>query len=362
MPISLKKFENFIAKQRMIIRKIFTINKEAVYMEIFNFNDAESFLVYIPSKYTIKVESFDNVYKIKYLEINEDEEDFIKKETEKQEQQKEQYDDIDLSPDKENSKDLENTLKNNYNKPVLLNSLSTEDKDNIKDVYYQLSRLKLCVQTIKYKLGIVYKNYLCCIKRDNTIECFTIKHFNKDENRKIFICIDLENLYLKLNTISNDIKTVKNGIYKVLEQNQNKHIKVLNNILDQKNTLYINSENIKNKKKDIDNYLNKLNELLSRLNIKENELIEQIIDVNKKYKNETSNTGLYNDIQRTNEIANYEKKIDEISSIKEEIIKDILEFKLKQENIILITDKIMFDNSIMLNMITNNFSDLVNLI
>lgn len=361
MPISLKKFENFIGKQRMIIKKIFMINKEAVYIELFNFNDAESFLVYIPSKYTMKVDSFENSYKIKYLEVNEDEEDFIKKEGEKQEQEK-NYDEIDLSPDRENPKELENTLKNNYNKPILLNNLTTEDKDNIKDIYYQLSRLKLCVQTIKYKLAIIYKNYLCCIRRDNSIECFTIKHFNKNKDRKILVCIDLENLYLKLNNISQDIKTVKEGIYKVLEHNQNKHTKVLNNILDQKNTLSINSEIIKNKKITINNYLSNLNDLLNRLNSKENEIIQKIIDINSKYKNNISSDALYNDIQRTNEIANYEKKIDEIVILKEDIIKDILELKNKQENLILLTDKIMFDNSIMLNTITNNFVELTNLI
>jgi hypothetical protein len=359
MTLSLTKLENFIGERGMLIKKIFTLNKEAVYIEIFNLHDAESFIVYIPSKYNIKVENRKDAFKLKYLEINE-KEDFMKKESERQEQYK-NYEEIDLSPDKNSSEDLENTLKNNYNKPVLLANLNMEDRDNIKDIFYQLSRFKLCVETIKYKISILYKNYLCCIKRDNSIECYTIKHFPKVEERKLFIVIDLENLYLKINNISKDTRTVKNGIYKVLNQNQFKHTKILTNILDQKNTLSIYTENINIKNKQINDNLNNLEELLKKLNDNEKENIGKIIEINNKYQDSTSK-GLNSDIQRTHEISVYEKKIDTINNVREEIIRDIIVLKAKQENMILTIDKILFDNSIMLNTITNNFYNLSKII
>ena len=61
------------------------------------------------------------------------------------------YDEIDLSPEKfKNDEELESKLKDNYNKPITLNSLNKKDVENVKDIYNQLSRLQYCVQNIKY--------------------------------------------------------------------------------------------------------------------------------------------------------------------------------------------------------------------
>ena len=129
MKVSLNKLEKFIRSRGLIIKKIFTVNNEAVYLELFNINNAETFMVYIPSKFTMKVNGRSNVYKIKYLELSDDEQD----DTNNYEAEKD-YDEIDLSPEKINSDELESKLKENYNKPITLNNLSKVDIENIKDV------------------------------------------------------------------------------------------------------------------------------------------------------------------------------------------------------------------------------------
>ena len=70
MKVSLSKLEKFVNSKGFLLKKIFTIDSEAVYLELFNINNAEIFLVYIPSKYTIKVRDRSNVYKIKYIELS----------------------------------------------------------------------------------------------------------------------------------------------------------------------------------------------------------------------------------------------------------------------------------------------------
>jgi hypothetical protein len=360
MPLSLKKFEIFINNKGILINNVYCINKEVVYIELFDINTAESFLVYIPSKYVMKTDERKNTFKLKYLEINESEEDFLKREKEKIELEKD-YDDIDLPHDKNDSDNLEDILKNNYNRPVFLDDLNVEDKDNIKDLYYQLLRLKLCVQNIKYKICISYKNYLCCIKRDNEIESYCIKHFPKNKERKIYICIDLENFYSKISYLSKDLYSVKKGIYKIINQNQEKNIRVLNMILEQKNTLTTNFEIIKNKKLEIDNYLNTLEELFKKINESEKQVIDKILKINIKFEN-SLNKDLNNDIQRSHELSVENKKMEEILKVKDELIKDICKLKIKKQNILLLIDKILFDNSIMLNTVNNNFINLTKLI
>lgn len=360
MPLSLTKFEDFIDKKGILIKNVYTMNKEVVYLELFDINHAEYFLIYIPSKYVMKSDNRSNTYKLKYLEINETEEDFLKKEKEKLKLEKD-YDNIDLIPDKDINEDLEEVLKNNYNRPVFLEDLNVEDKDNVKDLYYQLSRLKLCVQNIKYKICLSYRNYLCCIKRDNDMESYCIKHFPKIKERKLYICTDLENFYSKFNNVSNDIYTVKQGIYKIINQNQERNTRVLNLILDQKNTLTTNFEIIKKKKTDIDTHLKNLEELLNRTINSEKECIDKILKINDKYENMT-NRDLNTDIQRSHEISIENKKLEQIIKIKDELIKELNILKTKKQNMILLVDKILFDSSIMLNTINNNLINLTKLI
>lgn len=54
-----------------------------------------------------------------------------------------------------------------------------------------------------------------------------------------------------------------------------------------------------------------------------------------------------------------EKKLDNINNVKQEIVKDIINIRNKQENITLEIDKILFDNSIMISIITKNFNSLL---
>ena len=106
MKVSLNKLENFISSKGLIIKKIFTINDEAVYLELFNINNAEIFMVYVPSKYTIRIKDRSNTYKIKYLELSDDDQDEINNN-----QVEKEYDEIDLSPEKISNDELENKLK-----------------------------------------------------------------------------------------------------------------------------------------------------------------------------------------------------------------------------------------------------------
>jgi hypothetical protein len=286
-------------------------------------------MIYIPSKYNIKIEEGEdnNVFKIKFLELDSEEE-LIKNDDIDIDND---YNEIDVntSPEKGNLEDLELALKNNYNKQVSLQNLIKEDKKNVKDIYYQLNRFKLCVQNIKYKLSIIYKNYLCSIKRDNTIECFLIRNYPVIKERKIFVTIDLENLYSKLSNVTNDIKVVKNSIYSVLNKNQLKHTKILNDLLDEKKNIIVYSEIINEKKKNNDYYLLELESLLVKLNNTENDITNKIMNIKNKYES-TGIKGLHNDIGHVHELSKYETKLENIIEIKEEIIIDIIELRSKQ--------------------------------
>ena len=233
---SFSKLETLIGSYGFQVKTVFTIDEYIVYMEILSTKDTNSFLLYIPSKFNIKPEKGDNVYKLKYIDI-ETPENIVDKYAEDPDKNEIKNDYEEVNIETQNTDDLEHSLNENYNRDILLKDINKNDKDILKDIFRQLNRFKFCVQNIKYKMSILYKNYLCSIKRDDTIECYYIKNFPTQKSRRFYISTDLKSMYESIDNVMNDVKTVKDSIYKILNQNQVKHTKVLNNMLENKEKL-----------------------------------------------------------------------------------------------------------------------------
>jgi hypothetical protein len=357
---SFSKLEILLNSKGLIPRTIFTMDDYIVYIEVFNVHNAEYFFLYIPSKYNIKPDK-GNVYKIKYVDI-EDSNNIVTKYTGEPDgsEIKNDYDAVELESS-ENLDNLEQSLNDNYNKEILLKDINKYDKDILKEIFRQLNRFKFCVQNIKYKLAIVYKNYLCAIKRDDVIECYYIKNFPVKSSRKLYTSIDLKSFYEKIENVPNDIKTVKDNIYKILNQNHIKHSKMLNNMLENKDNLLSYSEMIYKKKEYFTNYISDLEKLLAKLNDNEQKLLEEKNNIS----NKTSDYGIkgvHGDIQNSHMAFNIDTKLGKVMELKQELVNDIVKTRTDQENMNLEIDKILFDNSVMLNEIIKNFNSIKQII
>lgn len=357
---SFAKFEMLLSSNGLVPKTVYTIDGYMVYVEVFNNNNAETFLLYIPSKFNIKPERSCDIYKIKYVDIEESN-NIVSKYTEEPDNAdiKKDYDDINIETEK--SEDIEQQLSENYNREILLKDLKKEDSEILKDIFRQLNRLKFCTQTIKYKLAILYKNYICAIKRDDSIECYYINNFPLKKGRKLYVSIDLKSLYEKIDTVSVDIVTVKDSIYKILNQNQIKHTRVLNSMLENKDKLVSYSEMIYKKKQYFENYLKELTTMLNKLNENENKLREEKNTISNKT-GEYGIKGIHTDIQHSHTLFKLEEKLKNVYDLKKELIEDISKTHLEQEHMTLEIDKILFDNSVMLNEMIRNFNSIIYLI
>jgi hypothetical protein len=367
MPLSLIKLEKLLASKGFACKNYFTLDEYCIYIEVFSVTSADSFLLYISGRYELKIENpkLENVYKLKYLE-NDNEGNIILPENESNEDVdvEEFYTNLEVDLHQNgNFDDMEETLKENYHKSISLKDLSKEDKKNLKDIYKQLNRFLFCVQNLKYKFSIVLGNYLCSITKDNDIDLFQIHNFvkGKSDNRRLYIYIDLKTLYVSLDGINNDLKTVKDSIYSLLDKNQIKHTKILSTLLEQKITILQYSENIINKKQKIDELITKFEILLNDLNVSQQNVYEKLQQLEIKYST-YGIRGLQDDIEKSHLISIYEKEINDINVTKDEIILNIISLREQKENITLKMDKILFDNTIMINEITKNFNKLSELI
>jgi hypothetical protein len=358
MPLSISKLEKLLTSKGLLPKKFFVMNGFIVYLEVLSIANADSFMLYIPSKYEIAIGSGRDVYKAIYIDISEDghipgdyagEPDNFDIEK--------QYDevDIDLSPDNRGHHDMAEHLEENYNHPLSLKDIKKDDTRQLREIFRQLRRLKFCVQSLKYKLCIMFKDYMCCIRRDDTFEGFIIRRLRGPPERKLMVTLDLETLYEKIDSVSIDIKTVREGVYRVLNKNQSKHIRNLQKMFEQKNDLATFSDVVLKKKIQYTEYLTRLEQLLSDLGKAEKRNIEKLLEIDERYSTESSLKGLHDDIEKTHQVAKYETELSRINVVKQELIRSILIVKAKHEDLALKVDQVVFDNIIMVDAILKNF-------
>tara|TARA_Y100000389_G_scaffold198247_1_gene234404 strand:- start:3591 stop:4676 length:1086 start_codon:yes stop_codon:yes gene_type:complete len=355
MTLTLNKLSKILKNNGLIPKKYFLLDKYCIYIEVFSMLNADNFLVYIPSKYDLKYENEGEYYDLKEVNVPENGEIPVEYAGEVDDNKLEDtYDnvDLDLSINKSDTGSLEDKLNESYDVPISLKDITLNDTNRIREIFRQLKRLKLCVQNIKYKICILYKSYMCCIRRDNTFDAFLAKELNGGEDMKLMITIDMESLIKSLSCVAHDVKTVRESIYKVLVKNQTKHIKVLEKMLDYKNTLSNNFINIKTKQKRYNGYIKSLEEMFSVVEKQENSLLLQIEQANEKYSESSS---LNQDIERSHVVGKINDELKQLSVVKQEIMKNLVVIKSKLENLSLRVDEICFDNIVMIDAITRNF-------
>ena len=365
MPLSLKKLEDLLASKGFVCKSYFKLDDLCIYIEVFSVQDATSFMLYVSSRYELKVDNRDNIYELKYMEMTKEEENVTSSYANEPDDVdiEEFYNNIDINLHNHNQQNsnLEKMLLEDYNKQLTIKDVNKEDKQNLKDIFRQMNRFMYCVQNIKYKLSIFYKNYLCSITKDDELDCFLILNYPRNDNRKLYIYIDLKTLYIKMETFPNDVRTVKDGIYRLLNQNQIKHTKVLNDMLEQKITILQYSEMVQKKKENIQIYITQFEILLVNLNLNEKSIFEKLEKVKSQF-SDYGIKGLHDDIEKSHLTAHYESELEKINNVKQDIILNIVNLKTQQENITLKMDKILFDNSIMINEISKNFIKLAEIV
>lgn len=358
MPLSTSKLEKLLSLKGFVPTRYYVMHSMIVYMEIISITDADTFLLYIPSKYKFVVQKGNNVFKVKYIDIDENNENTVDnyagEPDEHSVENKYREIDINISPTVYGH-NIAQHLEENYKRTIDLTDISSDDSKELRDIFRQLKRLRFCVQNVKYKIAIIYKHYLCSIKRDDSIECLTIKKFSGKKHKKLFVTVDLELLYEKMDSLLLNMGTIRKGIYHILDKNHFTHSRTLKLLLEEKSNILQFSDNASAKKVEYEKFLKESKDMLVAINKSEKNILEQIYELDQKYLN---TKGLHNDIEKSHLKVKLDTKLAEIHKIKEDVVKTIFDLQIKREDTMLTIDKIMFDNSVMLDAVLRNFIDL----
>ena len=360
MSLSINRLDELLQSRGLIPKKYFSIKQSCVYVEVLNLATADSFMLYIPSKYDIPVSGGSDVHNMDYMDVTEDgniPNDYAGEpdnfDVEKQ------YDGIDLGlSESGRGKDMSSSLEESYNHPVSLRDVGNDERQRLREIFRQLRRLKFCVQNLSYKLCILYRSFLCCIRRDDTFEGFVLARHPGIGQMRMMVTIDLEALYGKLDSITVDVTTVQEGISRVLDRNHRKNTANLAKMLSQREVLVSSGGIVEHKKAKYSTALARLKAMLHSVNSAEEKQVQRMSDIEAQYTAEASVKGLHSDIERSHRVAKCDAELAKIRGVKEEIVRSIIGVRSKIEDLSLKVDRICFDNSVMIDAIVKNFLQL----
>ena len=357
MPLSTLKLEKLLSLKGFIPSRYFVMHDIIIYMEIVHISTADTFLLYIPSKYKFAIHKGSGVYTVKYIDLDESDDntadDYAGELDDHSVENRYGEIDMNVSPTVRGD-NIASHLEENYKRVITIKDMSGGDIKNIKDIFRQLKRMRFCVQNVKYKIGILYKNYICTIKRDDSIECVVIKKFRGNDSQQLYVTVDLELLYEKMDSLLLNMSTIRKGLYHILDKNHFTHTRTLKKLLEKSNIIKL-SDNVYAKKQEYEKHLQDASDMLKSINKSEKKILSQLYNLNEKHDNQK---GLYSDIEHSHSISRINNELSGVQKTKEEIVKTMFELKTKKEDIMLKVDKIMFDNNVMVECVIRNFEEL----
>lgn len=352
MPLSLNKLQNFLAEKGYIPTRYYIMDSAVFFIELFSAKTSDLFLLYIPSKYEFTVTGEERgVFKLRY--INMASTDNRADEYAGAVDAEEVYGSMQVGGISPGHDDMENQLESRYKKDISLRDISNEDAKDLKAIFRQVRRLRFCVQNLKYKLAIQFKNYLCAVRRDDSVECFDIKHGQRLETKKLFVIVDLETLYDRGEKLFEDLHAVRQGVYNILDKNQVAHTETFHKIMHNKKDILQIPSLAEAKKSIYEELAVKTEQMFVDITAAERKIIEELYELDN-----THTSGMNTDITIAHNRTKLQQELDKIATIKKEIAKTLSYLREKRENSILNIDKINFDNAVMFDCMIKNFAKL----
>ena len=367
MPLSIDKLNQLLEKKGFMCRHYYTLGGFCKFIEILSISTIDSYLLHIPERYKFETRVSDRHLTSKIKSIPT-----LKSESMEQKytggvdnsQITEQYDEIELKSQyphqiKEFADiDMEASLTTQYKRPIILKDVEDDDNTILQCIFRQLTRLRFCVQFLKYKFSILFRDYFVTLNSKGVIECFRIKNnYNTCEERHLYITIDLEVFYENSKILIEDLDELQNGIRAILDKNQAVQTKHLEVMLTKQQDLIKILDNFTEKKQMIRFELHRFKELFNTIESAISHSVEKVNDITYMIGQEGGKKQA--DLLKLKH--NLYIKLTQLYGKKEDVAKSIIFYRKNEHHISLNIDRILFDNNIMLDKIFKNLHQLYKL-
>lgn len=340
MSLSATKLKELVSSHGFEIKNYFTENKCCFYLDVIHSQTYDNFLIYIPCKYNIQLDG----YELNYIHV-EDFNNITNEFTGKDKQNLEKvYGDMKIELLNTND-DIQKQLEDRYKHEIAFPEIPKDDNLELKAIYRQINRLKYSVENLQYKIGILYKNYLCSIRRNGMIDFFKILKYPSNPKKQLLVIIDLETFFDKHDTILKEIKIIRTNLYNILGKTQTSNIKIIQSMIESKELQSLAS------------FFSKKTNVYDQMLLELEEILNSISIIQERKFNDIKKIGdtVHNDVSRINAQTQLQKEIQTLEISKQDARKNIDIIRRKKENSMLDIDKIIFDNTVMYDCIVKNF-------
>lgn len=362
MSLSLDKLHRLLIEKGFAPVTHFYYQDLCRYIEIVSSESAEHFLLTISSRYDIGAKDSENGYTIKYLEVDSNGRIPEKYATLPDNiEMSQMYDEIDLARSQgvDESEDIESKLLDGYKRNIPLSNSSDGNISDLKDIFNQLKRISNCFSGLQYRAAIFHKVWLSVLTSDNEIECYYIKNYSPSETRKFLITIDLENFLQNYAKVASDVDQINQGISRILDKNISSHTRHLYAAMQNIPTLASIIQKVQVKRNNYASLLAEFSNLLEIGKIKEKELKAQLDSIMLARNGDGRN--IYGDMDRARLKSGIDREMEKVVRARTEVLDSIMKIKTRDRNLVLVADKILFENVVMLNSVNKNLHFLNNL-
>jgi hypothetical protein len=359
MPLKLSKLENLLFENRLLLKAIYNKNETCIFIKVFSIDTGIFFFISINDDYNFKIKAEDILqrgngiesYSLDKIVYKEGESIIEKYSAYPSDKEIQTNYEITLKKDFQDA-ELEANLENNYKKKIFLKDLQKELDLSLKDCIRQLKRLSLSFENIKYSLCIM-EDKLFVFSNGQKVKPYFIENQNTESNRLFFVITTLEFFYENPKHIIEDIKDIKIALFSVLDKNSKQNIEKLVFMLSKFDTygeiLKLISSNKRKHLKLVREYEN----FLLNTQKGEKEVLEEILVMEDNYEN-----GKLNDTNYVHRKRILDEKKTSILKQKQQLLKNLIQLSNYCDNLYLKSDKVDFENIILVDAITKNLQDI----
>lgn len=352
----INNLEQFLSENELLVEKFFGYNGKLSYILCTTKESGTQFLMDVSIDYDIEVDVLkNNTFPLKKIKVPKNDQ---------QQKQQQYHDDAvhgfhipSLLGGKEDIPDQ--TL---YQVPI---GLCNDSLIDLQHVEKQLKRLNLSLLHSKFSIMIFYKNYLCNFAnkykplfvgkyRKNSVNVFQNEKTTKNEDNTFhfMLCINLEYYYEKNQEVSKEIHYINTLLLDMLTKNHKKHITFFTKIMHPEHDFFQHLQSLNEYKLGYINTLEKCKKVYEILRTDAEKYQTLFNKLVLSYNTTDADKFDY----QPHKIIKIQEKIKKIDTYKIKLLDNIIKINRRHLHLLLILDRICFDNIEHFNEINKNFS------
>lgn len=259
---------------------------------------------------------------------------------------------VQLSTEGKGKISIEDCLNAKYKRNVILRDNENAESKLIQSISQQLERLRYSMRGLQYSIAISADKFIALLEDEN-ISLFKCENLKDTKERYLYIVVNLELFYDKVEIIEDDCIKISNSIESILKENQKRNMQSLQQIIQTKNHNKEQVNFLRECSEKYDKYLTEYLPLVSELNKTRKSKETQLDNLRT-----TVSVNIHHDMKKTHQRQMIERDLEQMKKVGDKLTSTIDTIRKKKQNLLLRIDTIIFNNIVLMDQLFRNMDEL----